>query len=168
MAHRLLHAARVLARRGRGFAGWWRCNRGVSAVEFALLAPVLGFVLIAAIDLGLAISERMALDHAVRAGAQSAIVDQTEAQVVAVMRTTAEPNFALSGTVLPAGVAPATFTALRYCACAPSLGTAVACSTICLGSQPTFIYYRVSGQKTYSGWITPKIAFSRGMQVQVR
>jgi Flp pilus assembly protein TadG len=43
---------------------------GVSAVEFALIAPILFLSLLAMVDVGFAIHERMTIDHVLRAGAQ--------------------------------------------------------------------------------------------------
>lgn len=159
---------RWLRRGCRPAVGWSRCRRGVAAVEFALVAPILGFILLASIDLGLAVSERMAIDHVLRAGAQSAIPDPGEATVVDVMRTTAQTNFALSGTATETGDSVLALSAARYCACPESVGFAVACSTVCSGSKPTFIYYRMTATKTFTGWITPQIAFDRAAQVQIR
>ena len=162
--------AGAVRRRRRSFpaAGWWRCNRGASALEFALLAPILGFALIASVDFGFAISERMALDHVLRTGAQSAMADAGEGQVNGVMQAAAAPNFGLDGTAWSPGSTEATFSAVRYCACASSLATAVPCATVCPGSQPTFTFYRMTGRKTYAGRITPDLSFNRAVQVQVR
>lgn len=159
--------------RGRGWgrrriAGWWRCNLGVSAVEFALVAPILGFMLLAGVDMARAISERMAMDHALRAGAQASIADPGEVTVLEVMRATADTNFTLDGDVLDGGPAPINLSATRFCACPESVGVAVTCSTICTGSKPTFIYYRLLGDKTYTGWIMPVFGFDRSMQIQIR
>lgn len=151
-----------------GAAACLRCKRGVSATEFALFAPVLGFVLLASIDLGLAVSERMALDHALRSGAQSAITDPGEATVLEVMSTTARTNFALAGDASQDGREPLTLTVVRYCACPEEVGFAVTCSAVCAGSEPTFVYYRMAATKTYAGWIAPVIEFDRAVQVQIR
>lgn len=147
--------------------GWWRCDRGVAAVEFALLAPILAFMLLAGVDLGLAVSERMAVDHALRAGAQEAMNDPGEPRVLELMRKAAESNFALddgSGTQST----PLALSVTRFCACPDNVGFAVTCSTICPGSKPTFIYYRMAGEKSYRGWIMPVFGFAPSVQVQIR
>ena len=145
----------------------WRCDRGVAAVEFGLLSPIMAFVLVAGVDLGLALSERMSLDNALRAGAQSAAVEATEAQVLDVMQSTAGPNFSVAGDTSTASQA-ATFTADRFCACPEAPATEVACSTICFGPEPTVAYYKLGAQATHPGWILPDIDFDRVLQVQVR
>ncbi len=154
------------ARIGR-IVGWWRCDRGVAAVEFALLAPILAFMLLAGVDMGLAVSERMALDHALRAGAQEAMNDPGEPRVLELMRKTAESNFTLDDGS-SADSTPLALSVTRFCACPDNVGFAVACSTICPGSKPTFIYYRMSGEKSYSGWIMPVFGFAPAVQVQIR
>lgn len=159
---------RRLRRAGRRPAGWLDCERGVSAVEFALFAPILGFVLLASIDLGLAVSERMAIDHVLRSGAQSAITDPGEAATLDVMSTTAQANFTLADEESASGSESLTLSATRYCACPEDAGYAVACSTVCMGSEPTFIYYRMTASKTYAGWIVPVFDFDRAVQVQIR
>ena len=40
--------------------------------------------------------------------------------------------------------------------------------TICTGTVPTFIYYRMSAAKDYSGMIVPSFPLQAAAQVQVR
>lgn len=148
-------------------ARWRRCEAGVSAVEFALFAPILFFALVAAVDLGLAEYERMTIDHALRAGAQSAMVDQGPDAVLKVVQNTASRNFAISTQPTPSAKA-LSVTVKRFCACANNTAVEVACSTTCSGSAPTFIYYRLSGTKIYDGMIMPDITLGPTVQVQVR
>lgn len=152
----------------RRMARWWRCHRGVSAVEFALVAPILAFLLLAGVDMGRAISERMAMDHALRAGAQESMRDPGASRVLEVMRGTAETNFTLADGTLESDAASLNLSAIRLFACPEDLGFAVTSSTICAGSKPPFIYYRMTGAKTYTGWIMPAFGFDRSVQVQIR
>lgn len=147
---------------------WSRCRRGVSAVEFALIAPILGFALLASTDLGLAVSERMAIHHVLRAGAQHAMSDPGEVGVLDVMRSAAEANFTIEDGTASSIAVPLSLSVIRYAVCPEDLSFAVPPSTICAGSQPTFIYYRLSGQKTFTGWMMPAITFDRAVQVQIR
>lgn len=147
---------------------WVRCKSGVSAVEFALLAPVLGFSLIAAVDLGFGLTERMAIEHVLRAGAQSAMGDPGATTVLGVMDSAAKMNFTLADEAVVGGPEPLSLSAIRFCACPESVTFAVTCSTICSGSKPTFIYYRMSAVKTYRGWLIPPFSFARAAQVQIR
>lgn len=148
--------------------GWRRCRRGVAATEFALVAPILAVALLTSIDLGRALTERMAIDHALRAGAQRAMADPGTASVLDVMRRTAETNFTLAGDALDTAESTLDLSVTRYGACPGNLGYAVDPSTVCAGSTPTYIYYRMEAAKTYSGWLAPDIAFDRASLVQIR
>src|ERR1700680_520925 len=85
---------------------WRRSEAGVSAVEFALFAPILFFALVAAADVGLAEYERMTIDHVLRTGAQSVMMDQRRDQVLAVVQNTASKNFTLANQTTPSADAP--------------------------------------------------------------
>lgn len=68
-----------------------RCNWGVSAVEFALLTPVVTMILLAVVDFGLAWEARMRLEEAVATGAQYALrtgAGVNAADVVTVVQNT--------------------------------------------------------------------------------
>jgi pilus assembly protein CpaE len=148
----------------RWFSGLSRRRRldedGVSAVEFALFAPILFLSLLAMVDLGLAIYERMTIDHVLRAGAQVAMADPGVPGVLTVLNTTAAKNFSEAD--------KPDFQVNRDCACPEAKGTVVACSTTCSGPTSTFIYYRLSGAKDYQGMIIPQIALGPKMQIQIR
>ncbi|HEY9056456.1 MAG TPA: TadE family protein [Aurantimonas sp.] len=139
---------------------------GVSAVEFALFAPILFFALIATADLGLALNERMAIDHVLRAGAQTAMADPGEQRVIDVMTATATPNFPRSAD--PAVALDLVVSVSRYYACPEAPDVAVPASTSCAGSAPTYSFYQIGGKKTYSGWIIPDLNFGPQIQVQIR
>ncbi|TGQ31062.1 TadE family protein [Mesorhizobium sp. M00.F.Ca.ET.216.01.1.1] len=152
------------------FRDWRRSEEGVSAVEFALIAPVLGAALIAAVDVGLALYQRMTIDHVLRAGAQAAMSDPGADQVLKVLQSTASKNFP------PVGAEPSALTfdppPVRYCACPENANVdpaaAPLCSTTCANSAPTFIYYRMAAQKTYDSMFIPEFPLSSTMQVQIR
>ncbi|HEX2134506.1 MAG TPA: TadE family protein [Microvirga sp.] len=158
--------------RARSWAVAWagrsaRDQDGVSAVEFALVAPILAFSLVAAIDVGLAEYERMAIDHALRAAAQSAMADQGPDAVLRALQTTASKNFTLSdGTTSNPDALKVSVK--RFCACPEATGTEVSCSTVCAGPTSTFIYYRLTGTKFHKAAMLPPIELSPSVQVQVR
>lgn len=54
-----------------------RRQRGASAVEFALIAPLLFFLLFAAIEMGLLYWANLTMQHAVREGARYAVTGQS-------------------------------------------------------------------------------------------
>ena len=141
---------------------------GVSAVEFALIAPVLALSLVGMADVGLALYERMAIDHVLRAGAQAAMSDPGEAQVRNVLQSTLGQAGAPSGVVFDL--------VKRYCACpddadvAPT--AAPACTITCPGSVRPFVFYKVQASKPYDAMSLPEFLadfrLSSSFQVQVQ
>ncbi|WP_026617041.1 AAA family ATPase [Ensifer aridi] len=142
---------------------------GASAVEFALIAPVLALALVATADLGLAIYERMTIDHALRAGAQAAMADPGAPHVQKVMQSTLAKSAVLANATVVA--------VKRYCACpenadvnpdaAPQCGTSP-----CANAAQQYVYYHLAAAKSYRPMSLPEVlpAFdlNSSMQVQVR
>ena len=165
----------------KGASQWRRCESGAAAVEFAIFMPVLVLSGLAAVDLGLAVHQRMTMDHVLRSGAQIAMLDPGEQPVRDALQSTATKNFA-AGEVAPAGstsasdntiqtgTAPLRVTATRYCACPEALGAAVPCATVCAGTVPTFIFYRLGATKGFNGILVrnSQITLSSSVEVQVR
>jgi pilus assembly protein CpaE len=143
---------------------------GASAVEFALIAPVLALALVATADLGFAIYERMTIDHALRAGAQAAMADPGEAQVHKVVQSTLAQSAQLANATVAA--------AKRYCVCPenadikPEVAPACGTTTPCVNAAPQLVFYRLEAGKSYQPMSLPEVlpAFqlSSSMQVQVR
>ena len=159
--------------------GRWRlaCRRaaedgGAAAVEFAMFAPILAFALLATVDLGMALSQRISMDHVLRSGAQFAMEDPGEDETQAILEDTAARNFqvaaAESDDTFSMGGDPLALSVDRVCACPDSPETFVACSTVCPGTVPTFIYYRMSAAKDYSGILLRGLPLNASAQVQVR
>lgn len=140
---------------------WRRCRAGLAATEFALIAPTLAFSLLATVDLALGMSERMELDHMLRAGAQAAMKDPGTAAVESAMWTAA-------GASPGAGSNGITLSVTRFCACPDAVATPVSCSTNCTGAKPTYTYYRMAAQTSYAGNVFPTLGFNRALQVQIR
>jgi len=136
---------------------------GVSAVEFALFAPILFFSLLVMVDVGFAIYERMTIDHVLRAGAQEAMNDPGKVRVLAVLDATAAESF------LPADVPIFKVNDLYdpRCECPDNEGEYVTCATTCSGPTATSIYYNLEGTKTYEG-IFMSIDLASSVEVQVR
>lgn len=109
----------------------------------------------------------MTIDHSLRAAAQSAMTDPGVSAVKKVLLNTASKNFTLSDHTNPSTDA-LNVSVDRFCACRDSPSVPVECSTTCTGLTPTFIYYRLSGVKTYSGMIMPSMALNSSVQVQIR
>lgn len=142
---------------------------GVSAIEFALLAPMMALGLVAMSDVGLALHERMSIDHILRAGAQAAMTDPGRAAVDRVMQASLAGVPALAGATLKPAV--------RYCACPENASAppdpTVSCQTlVCDLSASPYVYYRLEASKPYSPMSVPEalpdFTLSSSMQVQVR
>ena len=129
-------------------------ERGSSAIEFALLAPVLIVALLGTVDVGRALTEQMALGSLLRTGAQSAMAGGDVSKINQVLHAAKDDSISLD--------------VARVCACPENAGTAVDCSTTCAGPASTAIYYHVNAAKTFSGIFLPDIPLSRSLQVQVR
>lgn len=160
--------ARALRRPNRVLKALWSNENGLSAVEFALLAPPLLLGLLATADLGLAQSQRMSMDHVLRAGAQSAISDPGTESVLKVTTSTAAPEFSLAADPEAPEPGNLSLTVSRLAACPEQIDTAVATSTTCVGGQPTVIYYALSARMEYTGMILPAMQLESALQVRVR
>ncbi|MCF3972586.1 TadE/TadG family type IV pilus assembly protein [Paracoccus salsus] len=130
-------------------------QRGASAVEFALLAPVLTLALLLTVDVGRALTEQMTIGSVLRTGAQSAIAGGDAATI----------GLSLNGSTADEALAVAV---ARICSCPENPQVRLDCSATCAGSAPTDIYYILSANKVFSGLLLPSLSLSRSLQVQVR
>ena len=164
--------ARTLQLIRRCFPCLLQREEGASAVEFALLAPVLVFACLTTVDLGLALYDRMTLDHVLRAGAQSAMGDIGAEEVAVVLEATATNNFAIAGETNAAGnglgSGPLTIDVDRYCSCPDDRSASVSCTAPCPGTTPPFVFYKMSASTSYDGMIIPSLSFRQTVEVQVR
>lgn len=140
-------------------------DSGLAAVEFATLAPVMLVMLLAALDLSGALANRMAIGHVLRAGAQVAMAHPGTAAVQAAMQGAAQ-EFRLGAADGAAGTLSLT-TELR-CTCPSAPQTAVACTTVCTGSQPATIAYRLRAELRHAARLVPDMTFAPLLEVQIR
>jgi Flp pilus assembly protein TadG len=126
-----------------------RDRRGVSAVEFALAAPVFLAALSPVIDLGLAFSQQIRVNQAVEAGAQYAAVNQYNSGTWA----TNVSNAVTNATTL--SVSPNVGS--ETCGCPNATNTAISnvgtppCTQTCTTDGTTAGYYvTISAQATYT------------------
>ena len=143
---------------------------GVAAIEFGLFTPVLFFSLLATIDVGMAVNERMLVDQALRAGAEQAMYDPGSSTVQSVVEDAGRLAFNVNGSGGSLGTMTVTVT--EYCACPSASTVQVSCSTTCTtsagGAEAPYKYYTVAGQKTYDSIVIPAMTFNSTMTVQVR
>ena len=144
--------------KSRLMGGWRRPllsdERGVAAIEFAFVVPVLAFACLAAADCGLAINEKMQLDDSLRAASESAMGDLGEDEVQDVLDAVASGSLETD--------------VERFCACPEDVNSAVDCdSGTCAGGEDPYLYYRLSGQTEHVTFLLPNIPISASLLVQV-
>ncbi len=113
-------------------------EEGVTAIEFALLSPLLvGAVLLIGL-FGLQINHYIKLDQILRAGAALAITDPGDTVVLERMRAVAlEKGYTLRS---KAGPDALVLQSVRGCFC-PGINGALGCDQICPGQRPTVVRY---------------------------
>lgn len=126
-------------------------RKGIAALEFGLLAPVLLIAITAVLDYGIALYYKMQLSTAVRAGIQIAATDPTNANLTAIITEAATGATGLSGISVPA---PTTF-----CECSTSPNVTVSCASSCAGGTlQTFLALTVN--YTYTPLFLPAAAIA--------
>lgn len=140
-----------------------RSSRGVSAVEFAILAPLLVLGSLATADIGRAVYERMMIAQALRAGAQLAMAGAGESDVRAALETVAGENFTIAagdggGGALQLGVS-------AYCGCPGQAIVQLACTAVCDSGQEPGRFYRLSAGKSFRGVMLPAFGIAGTLEV---
>jgi pilus assembly protein CpaE len=128
-------------------------ERGASAVEFALFAPLLVGCLLLMVDIGLLVGTRMGLDRNVRAGAQAAMALNNDAEAIRrIVLTSAGAPRAMSVSVE------------RHCACAEAI---VTCTAICTG-QPPSVFFTIRAERPHPGMVLGERQVASSTRVQIR
>lgn len=125
-----------------------RCRKGVSAVEFALVTPVLLAGIMSLVDLGVAVFHKMEVTSAVRSGAQYALVDKDD-----IAGIEAAVN---NSTNLPA--ASMTVSATESCDCISTAGVISAlgsCGDSCSGTDTKRYLMTVNASHVYNPVFLP-------------
>lgn len=131
-----------------------RQERGAAALEFALIAPVLIFGALAAIDVGLSVHENFRIDSSLRAAAEISVDDPGASVVEATLNDMRGEDVSWS--------------AQRYCACPETPTTSVTCLTTCADDRPTGIFYQIAGELGYQGLFLPQRTLRRELKVRAR
>ncbi len=114
------------------------CTAAAIAVELALLAPVLLFMMVGVTDFGMAIYDRMQLTNAARSAVQFAIQNETNMADAAAIEEVARAAGRLED-------AKITVTTTQFCECPD--GAAVACDDTCgVGARREYISVTVEEQ----------------------
>ena len=151
------------------------CNKGVAAVEFAILAPVFGLVFAGMADLGGVLYTQFRLNAAVSAGANYALINASSVSstsgatlsstVAAVVENNAGTNWANDtvvvnngpSTTITSGASSSGGTASNADSCyCPTLSTTVAwgvaatCGSACAGGGLAGKFVTISASRTYT------------------
>jgi Flp pilus assembly protein TadG len=123
-----------------------RDTRAVSAVEFALMAPLLIAIWIPVVDLGAWLSQKTQVQDAAQAGAQFALINGWDSTGIQNAVTSATKLSSITASPAPS----------RSCGCAT--GTAVspvACGSVCADGANAGLYVTVNAKSFY----TPLISY---------
>jgi Flp pilus assembly protein TadG len=126
---------------------------GAAAVEFAIVAPLLLFGLIAMIDTGVMATTRMEMDRNVRAGAQAAMSlnnDPTAIETIVLASAGDPADMAVSATMV--------------CACDD---TAASCTTPCGSGEAPSVYFDIAAERPYAGVLVSRVVRTQS-RVQIR
>jgi Flp pilus assembly protein TadG len=132
--------------------------RGVSAVEFSLIAPILIAATVGTVDLGMGFYRKLQVQSAAQAGAQYAELNGFNANNISSAITNATAYSGISASPTPT----------QFCGCASASGiSVVACGSQCPGAIPAGTYVTASAQSTYTTIIPyPMIPNSRTLSAQ--
>ncbi|HEX5325160.1 MAG TPA: TadE/TadG family type IV pilus assembly protein [Acetobacteraceae bacterium] len=116
-----------------------RDERGVTAIEFAIIGPILIGMFISIVDLGLGLYSQVQLANAAQAGASYAMQKGYDASA---MTTVAQAATRLTGIAV---------TTSQFCGCPSSTGvTVIACTSNCSDGLAAGTFAQVNATKDYS------------------
>ena len=152
--------------------GILRDQRGASAIEFALFAPLLVLACLATVDVGMAISQRMNIDYVLRAGSEGAMVDLGEDEVETLVEDAASGSFTLApddgGDISTGSPSDLGVDVERFCSCPGTNNASANCdSPACPGGVDPYVFYRLTAAKTYNPILLPDFGLRGSMLVQV-
>jgi len=116
-------------------------SRGVAAIEFAIIAPILVLLMVCTVDLGQGIYRKMQVQNAAQAGAQYAAVHGFTASSISAAVTNATTFSGISASPSPT----------QFCGCPSVTGvTSASCNSTCTGGISSGTYVTASAQATYT------------------
>ena len=136
-----------------GHRHWRRNERGTSALEFALVAPILVVVVFGIVNLGVVLAQQISLNNGARQAARFAVVDPN--RTCAQIQTEGTTSAATLG--MPATQAP---TPVLRTAVPPAAPGPASCPAPCAGSVPGTNVH-VTMTRT-AAWLVPFPPFTSG------
>ncbi len=150
------------------FKAFARSTRGTSAIEFAIMAPILIVGLLIVTDVGLAVNDRMRLDQAARAGAEFAMNSVDEADTIEDMvKASATGAYGDDLNDVDSSRIPEV-EAEMYCECPGAPGVSASCSNLCAGDIVPSAYWRIEARKDFDGVFVPAFPITTQITVQTR
>ena len=139
---------------------------GLSAVEFALLAPFMVVGVFSTVDAGMAIYDKMMISQVLRAGSQAAITGDNVADVLTILEATAADNFTVTnGAAAPGELA---VDVIQYCVCPDDFTAQVACTATCTGGGTPNQFYDLSASLQFDGVMLPGFTLDGEMSVMAQ
>lgn len=136
--------------------------RGVAAIEFAIIVPMLITMVVCTVDLGMGIYRNMQVQNAAQAGARYAMTHSFDAGLISNAVSSATGLHGIVATPSPS----------QYCGCATNVGIApIICGSTCPVGAVYGTYVNVSAQGAYTTIVPyPLIAnnFTLKAQASVR
>jgi Flp pilus assembly protein TadG len=127
---------------------------GVAAVEMTLISPFLILGLLLMLDVGVAVKERLNLDHSTRVGAQAVMANINETSEIS--------NVVLASASEPENV---TISVEKTCSCG---STQVDCANWCSANVPPSVFLNISAVKQHTGFLLPPFNLESQTHVQIR
>ena len=149
---------------------------GASAIEFALLLPLLIGGCMVTVDLGMALYQKMSIDQSIRAGAEGLMVGGYDRQLNPkdAVKKLAETIAARSSGTTGDGAIDVSENKLevtvdQFCLCPEDLATKdMTCTRVCNNSVKRHKFYHISGQKQHQlTYLRQSITLSSAILVQV-
>ncbi len=131
-----------------------RDEHGAAAVEMALISPFLILGLLLMLDVGVAVKERLDLDHSTRTGAQAVMANVNETQQIS--------DLVLASSEGASGV---TVSVEKTCSCG---STTVDCTNWCSGNTPPSVFMNISAARQHLGFLLPEFTVESQTNVQIR
>ncbi|MBI3677965.1 MAG: pilus assembly protein [Proteobacteria bacterium] len=123
------------------FAKGKRATSGAAAIEFAMVGPLLGMLLVVSADFSLAFYSDMQVQTSAQSGAQYAAVYGFNATAISSAVTNATSTSGISASPAPS----------QFCGCPTSSAvTSTTCGTTCSDGMTAGTYIKVTATRTYS------------------
>jgi len=131
-----------------------RCESGVSAIELAMIMPILAMGLLMMVDLGMAAGVRMQLNRDVRAGAQAAMSLNNSTSSIAEIVTVSSAEAADLGV-----------TVNLVCSCT---GASAGCTAPCTSGEAPSVFVDLVATRDFSGILLSHLELRAENRVQIR